>query len=400
MAVAVRSVREARSRIEKAIAGVRLESAGSEPLPKMGPVALYGAGRMGTRVERMLAERGVPIRCFLDRGRQHIDADNGVPVYHPESSPLGRPERADLNVIVTVFNPDADPGAIEESLLRAGYGRVTGFLEFYHRHGRALGDHYWLTASEFYQRHTDDILHTLELWADATSRELFVALLEYRLGSGKARLPPPSLDDQYFPRDLPSDPRPLDLVDCGAYLGDTIEAARRHRPTISSVCAFEPDPENFRQLAASARAMGAALDCPIHLWPCGVGRTSGMVPFTGSEGGASRFDALGTLLVPCVALDDVLPTYRATLLKMDIEGAEPGALLGARELIARARPGLAISGYHRPEHLWTLPSLMHEIAPACDLYLRMHRFNGFDVVVYALPRAAGGRPKRPTGPDR
>jgi FkbM family methyltransferase len=356
---------------------------------------------MGARVERMLAEKGIPIRCFLDRGKQQVDAGNSVPVYHPERNSLERHQRADLHVIVTVFNPDADPGAIAESLVRAGYGRVTDFLDFYHRYGRALGDHYWLTALEFYQPHADQILEALELWADETSRELFVSVLEYRLGSGKDRLPSPSLDDQYFPSDLPPDPRPLHLVDCGAYLGDTIEAARRHRPAISSVCAFEPDPENFRRLVASARTTGADLGCPIYLWPCGVGRTSAMVRFTGSEGGASRFDALGSVLVPCVALDDVLPTYQATLLKMDIEGAEPDALLGARELITRSRPGLAISAYHRPEHLWTLPRLVREIAPACDLHLRLHRFNGFDVVLYALPRSlTGGPPKRPTGPDR
>lgn len=398
MARALQSTRDARGRIEKAIAGAGSKVAGWEGLLGNGPIALYGAGRIGTRVERMLSQEGLPIRCFLDRGK--VNAGDVVPVYHPERNALDRHERAGLHVVVTVFNPDADPAAIEESLLRAGYGRVMGFLEFYSRHGRTLGDHYWLTASEFYPRHTDEILQALELWADPMSQELFVSLLEYRLGAGTEPSPLPSLDDQYFPSDLPRDPRPLDLVDCGAYVGDTIEAARRHRPGISSVCAFEPDPENFRRLIAAARTIGADLGCPIYLWPCGVGRTSRIAPFTASQGGASRFDALGALPVPCVALDDVLPTYQATLLKMDVEGGEPDALLGARELIARSRAGLAISVYHRPEHLWTLPRLVREIAPACDLHLRVHRFNGFDVVLYALPRSFASAPNRPRGPDR
>jgi FkbM family methyltransferase len=387
MPVARRPVREAQSRIERAIADIRVEGADLKTLAENGPVALYGAGRMGARVERMLSTSGVPVRCFLDRGMQQADRAHGVPVYHPERNSLERHERADLHVIITVFNPDADPAVIEESLLREGYGRVTNFLQFYDRYGRTLGDQYWLTAAEFYQSHTDAIIETLDLWADATSRELFLSILEYRLGGGKKRLPPPSLDDQYFPSDLPRDTRPLHLVDCGAYLGDTIEAALRHGPVISSVCAFEPDPENFRRLAASARNLGVALGCPIYLWPCGVGRSSGLARFTGSEGGASRFDVRGASLVPCVALDDVLPTYPATLLKMDIEGMEPDALVGARELIERSRPRLAVSAYHRPEHLWTLPALVKSLHPAYDLLLRLHRYNGFDLVLYALPRA-------------
>lgn len=386
MAVAVRSVREARSRLEKAIAGVRSESTGSEPLPQ-GPVALYGAGRMGTRVEQMLAEKGVPIRCFLDRGKPQVDAGNRVPVYHPERNSLERHERAGLHVIVTVFNPDADPAGIKEALLRAGYGRVTGFLEFYHRYGRTLGDHYWLTALEFYQPHTDQILQALELWADETSRELFVSVLEYRLGSGKDRLPSPSLNDQYFPSDLPVDPRPLHLVDCGAFTGDTIAEAMGRGTRFESVCAFEPDPDNFRALVARAKARTEGQRFPLYLWPCAVGRQSGLAQFEGKAGGASRLVPTGGQLVPCVALDDVIPDFPVSLLKLDIEGGEPDALAGATQAISRWRPRLAICVYHRPEHLWTIPTLVQRLHPAYDLLLRLHRFNGFDLVLYALPRA-------------
>jgi hypothetical protein len=84
----------------------------------------------------------------------------------------------------------------------------------------------------------------------------------------------------------------------------------------------------------------------------------------------------------------VLPNTLATDLKLDIEGAELDALRGARELISRSRPRLAVCVYHKPEHLWEIPLFLREMCPWCDFYLRSHGHYGFDTVMYAVPRAA------------
>jgi len=76
------------------------------------------------------------------------------------------------------------------------------------------------------------------------------------------------------------------------------------------------------------------------------------------------------------------------LIKTDIEGAEPDALLGTRKLISEHLPGLAISIYHRPEHLWQIPLLVYQIAGnQYQHYLRSHAFSDFDIVLYAFNRA-------------
>ncbi len=48
--------------------------------------------------------------------------------------------------------------------------------------------------------------------------------------------------------------------------------------------------------------------------------------------------ASGTIEVPCVRLDDALRSGRYAMGKMDIEGAEPLALFGARRLLEEANP--------------------------------------------------------------
>lgn len=71
---------------------------------------------------------------------------------------------------------------------------------------------------------------------------------------------------------------------------------------------------------------------------------------------------------------------------MDIEGAECDALSGARRIITADLPGLALSIYHRPEHLWQIPLLVEDIAPGkYDFYIRSHAMSTFDTVLYCVP---------------
>lgn len=89
--------------------------------------------------------------------------------------------------------------------------------------------------------------------------------------------------------------------------------------------------------------------------------------------------------VEAVALDDFLADKKVTFIKMDIEGAEMAALLGAREMISKQKPKLAISIYHKTEDILTIPQLILEYNPDYKLYLRHYSFSDYDTVLYAIP---------------
>jgi hypothetical protein len=70
---------------------------------------------------------------------------------------------------------------------------------------------------------------------------------------------------------------------------------------------------------------------------------------------------------------------------MDIEGAEPEALLGAARTMARHRPIMAICAYHKCEHLWTIPQLLKAANPDYKIYLRRYAEDCWETVYYAVP---------------
>ena len=64
-------------------------------------------------------------------------------------------------------------------------------------------------------------------------------------------------------------------------------------------------------------------------------------------------EAMTSIQVPVTTID-AATDREVTFIKLEIEGSELQALNGARESIARNRPKMAISIYHKPEDLETL----------------------------------------------
>jgi FkbM family methyltransferase len=183
------------------------------------------------------------------------------------------------------------------------------------------------------------------------------------------------LDDQYMPIDLPRWVEPLRLIDCGAYDGDTLEALLGGGYRIEAVAAFEPDPNNYAKLTARRHFNAVYV-------PCGVSSSTKFVRFDAGHGTGSRINESGDSTIMCVTIDEVLPSFAPNLIKMDVEGAEPDALRGAECTLRRHRPGLAISLYHQPDHLWEIPLWLARLHLSYKMFIRGHRHCGHDLILY------------------
>jgi len=71
---------------------------------------------------------------------------------------------------------------------------------------------------------------------------------------------------------------------------------------------------------------------------------------------------------------------------MDIEGAEPDAILGASNTIRKNMPILAVCTYHAQEHLWRVPLLIQSISDNYKFFFRRYSDECWETVCYALPR--------------
>lgn len=172
-----------------------------------------------------------------------------------------------------------------------------------------------------------------------------------------------------FPRDLQARIRAGgDVIDGGAFIGDSAIQFADLCPE-ARVLALEPDPVNFARLQDNVEHFG--LGGRVIPEPVGLHERPGS--FQMHHHGVSDFPDQGTSvlddfrqvsgdetgdLVTCelTTIDALVEKHalRPVMIKLDIEGVEKEALLGARETIMRYRPALIVSVYHHPKDFFEI----------------------------------------------
>ena len=169
----------------------------------------------------------------------------------------------------------------------------------------------------------------------------------------------------------------MGVVDIGANIGFfTMLSAALVGPG-GYVLAVEPNGENARMLEASRRMNGFD---QVVVAQVAAGRGTGLLVLhtthsngTTSEPGGDVAGLLGARTVPSVAVDALVGVgRRIDLVKIDVEGAEYTALLGASRVLARDRPVIisefspdlmpGISGIDGPGYLGWLMGLGYAVA--------------------------------------
>jgi FkbM family methyltransferase len=228
-----------------------------------------------------------------------------------------------------------------------------------------------------------------ELLCDDRSRKEFVSQVRFRLLADFDGLAHPDSDPQYLAPDLFLWRDDEVFVDGGAFDGDTLRSVLTAGKSFERYIALEPDAMNFHALERYAETLPASVRPRVELSPLAAYSTR-MRMRLDAAGSASAVlvEATGDVReddVECIPLDQYLAERTITFVKLDIEGAEPNALLGARRVIARDRPVLAVCVYHSQNHLWRLPLLIDSIVKDYCYYLRPYNEEAWDLVCYAVP---------------
>ena len=148
------------------------------------------------------------------------------------------------------------------------------------------------------------------------------------------------------------------------------------------------DPEVAQMVRLMSRVQGlpARVREKITIHPIALHAESATLGFTDQGGPTSHLGTGDNTSVRGERLDAILAAQRLSFLKLDVEGAERAALVGAKASLTQHRPQVAACVYHEPNDLWEIPQLLAALLPNSRFYLRPHGFDGWETVVYVVPQ--------------
>ncbi len=157
------------------------------------------------------------------------------------------------------------------------------------------------------------------------------------------------------------------IVDLGAYTGDSILDYIYTYGKYQRIYAYEITPCTYQTLLQNISEYQNII--PLQK---GVGSQKGkMFLDEDKQRGGNHLLDEGEIPVEVVTLDEDIKEP-VTVIKMDIEGAEKDAILGAESHIRKEKPKLLISSYHIPEDIFEIPQLIHSIRGDYKFYMRFY----------------------------
>ena len=165
------------------------------------------------------------------------------------------------------------------------------------------------------------------------------------------------------------------VIDCGACDGGT---SVKFVNLGCKVYSFEMDKQTFELAKVRAKDHGFIVE------NLGLGSFKHKMNYYHNENdiGASKLDINGTDVTQIVKLDSYIFENKIShvdFIKMDTEGAELDILRGASTVIARDKPILALSAYHKLDDFWVLMNFIKSIRPDYEFAMRQYASNSEDL---------------------
>lgn len=227
----------------------------------------------------------------------------------------------------------------------------------------------------FYRTHNREAILTeleklgevYDLLGDNLSKRTFEHVLKYRFSGEAKYLTEVLRENQYYQSDIFSFSDEEVMIDGGAAQGDSaLEFIKFRNKKYRKIYSFEAN-ENY------CRGMKYCLKNEnVQIINKGL-YDKNTILFWHESGHGSRFseEINSDCQLEVVSLDDTVKE-KVTFIKMDIEGAEQKAILGAKDIIQRDKPKLAICVYHKENDLWDIPLLIKKLVPEYKIYIRQH----------------------------
>lgn len=332
------------------------------------PLYIWGAGMGGSQVSQLLRNEGISFDGMVVnkkyyQGQEHVLCLEDL---------LDTVEK--INVIIAFKG-------YEEKLLDRYVNKIENVLDYDCWAGiQGEGQSNYIPYSWLLE-HESELQGIYDLLQDEYSRKCFIAFINQKVSMKFGYLSQVKTPYQYFDEDLVKFTDTEIFVDCGAYDGDSAQAfiqalKRRGITTYREIISFEPDLENFQKMT----------ELNIERHRCilkGVSDKEGVLFFSPNDTSGKVVES-SDIKIEVDTIDHVVGDGDVTMIKMDIEGAELGALQGAENTIKRCHPLLAVSLYHKKEDLYEIPHYIKEQCPGYQFYIRAYEDTSTELVLYAI----------------
>jgi FkbM family methyltransferase len=343
------------------------------------PLVLCGSGQLGRATLTGLNKVGVTPVAFADNNVAIQGTTvEGVPVLSPQQAASRFGQFAVF--VVTVFTARPLVAQLQTLGVRVASARAVFF-----QHPEAFLPYFSIDVPQTVANQSAAIMECFDLWADWHSASEFVDQIGWHLlEPGELREATPA-SETYFPSDIVHLKNDVSFVDCGAFDGDSVRALlERAGDGVREILALEPDPTNYLKLTAFVAALPEHVRSRIQTARVAVHSHRQKLRFASAAGAASSLLSRGDTDVDAAPLDEILAGRNPTLVKIDIEGAEPDAIAGATTTLKAKAPTVAICLYHRREHLWQLPLAIQAVNSQYAFHLRRHSDGCWETVCYAI----------------
>lgn len=347
---------------------------------------IYGHGAGYTPVKNTILDRfSLQPKYIVDQKyKDNIFTDSFTGVSHISLNDLVKKEvnLSSFRVIVTVGSEEIFE-LIRVNLLDKGFIHIYWAPNIYEFNIHHASGGFEVDPQKIIREEGELINNAFKLLGDSESREVFLTLLDTYITHNPKRVPKRPIYEQYFPLELYDKSQYAGFINCGAYIGDSIKNLIEQVGKVERAVCIEPDPKSYEALVEFCNLNKNKIANEIILLPLALGKKYETIKFKSDLGLCSELSNTSEgLSIQSTRLSDLLPSFPATFISMDLEGAETEALDGSMDLITKFSPAMGISIYHRITDLWRILLKIHNLNLGYKFFIRNYTGFTYETILY------------------